>query len=243
MSAYLTTLLTSTTSRYTTLRRTLLPGTDETDGDTEDDSHIARCLRAYYTEKNRPFPDWLPPDPKKPLPPVQHQQQGYGYGYSDGYGGQQQGGYGYQRGAGVGVGGRYGSGSSASGPGSMGGRSGGMSDPYDGSAGAGSSSLRAGRGDRFGAGGAAGQRLTPGGGRPLPSSREGSMQGRFGEEGGGGISRPGAGAAGAGSTQDRLKARLFGGGGAPGGLPGGGGSGGPGGPGMGGSRAGSGGFR
>ncbi|KAK4959599.1 hypothetical protein LTR66_013034 [Elasticomyces elasticus] len=62
MSSYLSNLLTNTTSRYNSLRRTLL--SDEADGDTEDDSHISRVLRAYYTEKGRPFPPWLPPDPK-----------------------------------------------------------------------------------------------------------------------------------------------------------------------------------
>ncbi|KAK4982092.1 GTPase activating protein [Elasticomyces elasticus] len=62
MSSYLSNLLTNTTSRYNSLRRTLL--SDEADGDTEDDSHISRVLRAYYTEKSRPFPPWLPPDPK-----------------------------------------------------------------------------------------------------------------------------------------------------------------------------------
>ena len=64
MSSYLSNLLTTTTSRYNSLRRTLL--SDETDGDTEDDTHISRVLRAYYTEKGRPFPPWLPPDPRAP---------------------------------------------------------------------------------------------------------------------------------------------------------------------------------
>ncbi|KAF2183814.1 hypothetical protein K469DRAFT_751237 [Zopfia rhizophila CBS 207.26] len=66
MSSYLSNLLTTTTSRYNSLRRTLL--SDEADGDTEDDSHVSRVLRAYYTEKGRPFPPWLPPDPKAPQP-------------------------------------------------------------------------------------------------------------------------------------------------------------------------------
>jgi hypothetical protein len=64
MSSYLNNLLTNTTSRYNNLRRQLL--SDEADGDTEDDSHVSRVLRAYYTEKGRPFPQWLPPDPKAP---------------------------------------------------------------------------------------------------------------------------------------------------------------------------------
>ncbi|KAH7393008.1 Sec1-binding region of Mso1-domain-containing protein [Pyrenochaeta sp. MPI-SDFR-AT-0127] len=62
MSSYLNNLLTNTTSRYNNLRRQLL--SDEADGDTEDDSHLSRVLRAYYTEKGRPFPQWLPPDLK-----------------------------------------------------------------------------------------------------------------------------------------------------------------------------------
>ncbi|KAF2755532.1 hypothetical protein EJ05DRAFT_478521 [Pseudovirgaria hyperparasitica] len=64
MSSYLSNLLTNTTSRYNSLRRTLLES--EADGDTEDDTHICRVLRAYYLEKGKPFPQWLPPDPKAP---------------------------------------------------------------------------------------------------------------------------------------------------------------------------------
>jgi hypothetical protein len=56
MSAYLNSLLTNTTSRYNNLRQKLLDS--DADGDTEDDSHISRVLRAYYTEKGRPFPQW-----------------------------------------------------------------------------------------------------------------------------------------------------------------------------------------
>ncbi|KAF1990161.1 hypothetical protein K402DRAFT_390463 [Aulographum hederae CBS 113979] len=59
-------LLTTTTSRYNALRQALT--SSEADGDTEDDTHISRVLRAYYTEKSRPFPSWLPPDPKAPQP-------------------------------------------------------------------------------------------------------------------------------------------------------------------------------
>lgn len=52
----------------------------EDDGDTEDDTHICRVLRAYYTEKGRPYPQWLPPDPKEKraiTPQPQVQQSGY----------------------------------------------------------------------------------------------------------------------------------------------------------------------
>lgn len=62
MSTYLSSLLT-TTQRF----RQLLPA-GESDGDTTDDTHICRVLRAYYTEKGRAFPSWLPPDPKSPPP-------------------------------------------------------------------------------------------------------------------------------------------------------------------------------
>ncbi|KAK1815170.1 hypothetical protein LTR12_010429 [Friedmanniomyces endolithicus] len=87
MSSYLSSLLTSTTSRYNTLRRTLL--SNEDDGDTEDDSHISRVLRAYYTEKARPYPPWLPPDPndRRAITPQPYPAAGVG--------GQQQGGGGY----------------------------------------------------------------------------------------------------------------------------------------------------
>ncbi|KAK4550832.1 hypothetical protein LTR36_000412 [Oleoguttula mirabilis] len=93
MSSYLSNLLTQTTSRYNTLRRTLL--SNEDDGDTEDDSHISRVLRAYYTEKGRPFPPWLPPDPNDrraitPQPYAQPQQQGGQYFANVGQGGRSQ---------------------------------------------------------------------------------------------------------------------------------------------------------
>jgi hypothetical protein len=92
MSGYLSNLLTTTTSRYNSLKRQLL--SDEADGDTEDDTHITRVLRAYYTEKGRAFPQWLPPDPKAPQSapaqfvtssgrPQASQQMGRGGGLSD----------------------------------------------------------------------------------------------------------------------------------------------------------------
>jgi hypothetical protein len=82
MSSYLNNLLTNTTSRYNNLRRQIL--SDEADGDTEDDSHLSRVLRAYYTEKGKPFPQWLPPDPKAPQrQQAQGQPMGRGGGLSD----------------------------------------------------------------------------------------------------------------------------------------------------------------
>ncbi|PSS10491.1 hypothetical protein M430DRAFT_68977 [Amorphotheca resinae ATCC 22711] len=68
MASYFSSLLTTTTSRVATLRQNLLP--NENDGDTPDDTHLCRVLRAYYTEKGRQFPAWLPPDPKAPPPAV-----------------------------------------------------------------------------------------------------------------------------------------------------------------------------
>jgi hypothetical protein len=68
MSAYLSSFLTQTTSKYNSVRRALTAS--DADGDTEDDSHISRVLRAYYTENGRSFPEWLPPDPKAPPPPA-----------------------------------------------------------------------------------------------------------------------------------------------------------------------------
>lgn len=68
MSAWYSNILTTTTSSINNLQRTFLGG--EADGDTEDDTHVCRVLRGYYTEKGKPFPNWLPPDPKAP-PPVQ----------------------------------------------------------------------------------------------------------------------------------------------------------------------------
>lgn len=63
MTSYLSSLLTNTTSTYTSLKRSIL--SDENDGDTEDESHVSRALRAYYVEKGRQFPPWLPPDPRE----------------------------------------------------------------------------------------------------------------------------------------------------------------------------------
>lgn len=76
MSSYLGNLLSQTTTRYNSIRRTLL--SNEEDGDTEDDSHISRVLRAYYTEKGRPFPPWLPPDPNERRAVTPNPTSGYG---------------------------------------------------------------------------------------------------------------------------------------------------------------------
>ncbi len=67
-ASYFSSLLTTTTSRVASIRQNLLA--TENDGDTEDDTHLCRVLRVYYTEKGRAFPAWLPPDPKAPPPTV-----------------------------------------------------------------------------------------------------------------------------------------------------------------------------
>jgi Sec1-binding region of Mso1 len=80
-------------SRVALLRRALTKDSEEDDTENEDCSHVSNVLRAYYTEKGRAFPDWLPPDPRKPTPVVAQQQSQYGqYGNSyGGYGGTQYG--------------------------------------------------------------------------------------------------------------------------------------------------------
>ncbi|KAI9657907.1 MAG: hypothetical protein M1821_002564 [Bathelium mastoideum] len=207
MSAYLSNLLTQTTSKYTTLRRALLA--DDTDGDTEDDSHVTRVLRAYYTEKGRPFPPWLPPDPKAPQPqPAQYASSSSSVGAS----------YGRLNPAGQ---------MATS-------RSGGLSDLWDSSpqqqSAAQPSSLRRGAarapGPAMGAGRGGGIIDAYGSGnepatsaRPLPSQKAGSYQSQFAQvaatraaadsppsSAGGG----GGGGAGGGTAQERLKARLWG---------------------------------
>lgn len=64
----MTSYLASLSTHYTSLRR-LLPTSlsEETDLHITNphDSHVSRVLRAYYTEKGRPFPDWLGPDPNQ----------------------------------------------------------------------------------------------------------------------------------------------------------------------------------
>lgn len=60
--SYFSNILTATKSHYQSIR-----GEGESDGDTEDDSHISRSLRTYYLEQARPIPDWLGGGP----PPAQ----------------------------------------------------------------------------------------------------------------------------------------------------------------------------
>jgi hypothetical protein len=205
MSSYLSNILTNTTNRYASLRRTLL--NNEDDGDTPDDSHISRVLRAYYTEKARPFPPWLPQDPNDRRSQTQQQQQ-------------QQGGYYNTTSAGSGRGGQnpYASQAQQGNRGSLND----LWDPPAASAPAAPQSLRAGRR----VGGPAGARPESGASmlgvpgssaRPLPSQREGSYQSMHsttGSVGGGRMGydpSPPTSSAGGGTAQERLKARLWGG--------------------------------
>lgn len=73
-------------SRLASLRKALTKDSEEDDPDNEDCSHISNVLRAYYTEKGRPFPDWLPPDPKKPVPATVQSTGQFGQ-YGNLYGG------------------------------------------------------------------------------------------------------------------------------------------------------------
>ena len=73
MSSYFSSFASSSTisnisTRLTSLRRAITSGEEYDDPDNEDCSHVSNVLRAYYAEKGRPFPPWLPPDPKGPPP-------------------------------------------------------------------------------------------------------------------------------------------------------------------------------
>jgi hypothetical protein len=65
----MTSYLSSLSSHYNSIKR-LLPTHLSPDADNSisdpSDSHVSRVLRAYYTEKGRPFPAWLGPDPNAP---------------------------------------------------------------------------------------------------------------------------------------------------------------------------------
>lgn len=207
MTSYLSNILTTATSKANNLRRALI--SSEADGDTEDDSHIARVLRAYYTEKGRMFPEWLPPDPKAPPPPPPTQMISSSGAQMSGYGG-------------------YGQPQPAA---SRWGRGGGLSDLWDSGSKAqqqeDTTTLRARPGfaranvsnysDSTGsrASGRLGNSLEePAQARPLPSQRAGSYQTQFSQSAT--TLRPSADtspppSSGGGSTaQERLKQRLWG---------------------------------
>ena len=92
MTSWYSNILTKTTTQISNLRTTLL--SSEADGDTEDDTHVCRVLRNYYTEKGRPFPPWLPVDPKAAAAPqpiyAQPGPNRAGYGMTGGQQGQHQ---------------------------------------------------------------------------------------------------------------------------------------------------------
>ncbi|MCJ1363313.1 hypothetical protein MMC16_002420 [Acarospora aff. strigata] len=190
MSSYLSSILSTTTSRYNTLRRTLL--SDEADGDTEDDTHICRVLRAYYTEKGRPFPPWLPPDPKAP-----QQYPTASYGKSSGS----------QRGSGgVGLSDLWESPQQPPAEESMTLRRGGQARPLG-------KGLppRLGNADSYNSRGVGLQAEAAG--RPLPSQRVGSYQSQFAQQQGSrneSTPSPVPSSSSGISAQERLKARLWG---------------------------------
>ncbi|KAK5374904.1 hypothetical protein LTR20_001196 [Exophiala xenobiotica] len=182
-------------SRFANLRKALTKDSEDDDPDNEDCSHISNVLRAYYAEKGRPLPEWLPPDPKRPVVAPQPQVS-YGQ-YGNAYGSQPFNEQPHSRG-------------------SSGGRGGGLSDLWDpspASAAPPSQSLRAPRptpqslrsNDSSRSQSSGGGQQTSFSGptptaRPLPSQRAGSYQ-----------TNPTANAQALGS-RDRLRARLQGGG-------------------------------
>lgn len=202
MSAWYSNIVGATTSKISNLQRSLL--NSEADGDTEDDTHVCRVLRSYYTERGRPFPGWLPPDPKAPPPvaPVYAQTSQVGSRYG-GLGQQPQGG-------GAALSSLWDNNPAPQGPESQ--------SLRRGRAGNGPAMARANdpRNSPF----RNSDPMMGGGGdtqvqaRPLPSQRAGSHQAAmpspYGRDAG---SAPptGAAAAGGGSAQDRLKQRLWGG--------------------------------
>lgn len=199
----LNSLLSTTTSRYTSLRRQLLSSSSEDDSqvDDPDSSHVSKVLRAYYTEKGRPFPPWLPPDPKDRDKQEQGQRPFLG-----------------SSGSLRGVGGRN-SGGPATGAGPRG-SGGGLSDlwadnPAPAQPPQESGSLRRGlAGARLGARTRTQEPQESLGPRPLPSQRAGSYQVAMGQQSSS-VGRtmspvPPGSAGGGGSVQERLKARLGG---------------------------------
>ncbi|RVX68078.1 hypothetical protein B0A52_08217 [Exophiala mesophila] len=197
-----TTWSSSLSSRLAGLRKALTKDSEEDDPDNEDCSHVSNVLRAYYTEKGQAFPEWLPPDPKKPVapPPVQASYGQYGNAYGAGY-----------------------PNSTTHARGGSGGRSGGLSDLWDSAPSQNApppqapqslraarptpQSLRSSEMSRSGSSGGAPSNMYNTGptsnARPLPSQRAGSYQ----------TSNPAAATQSGGlGSRDRLRARLQGGG-------------------------------
>lgn len=190
MASWYSNLVSKTSTQISNIRTTLL--SSEADGDTEDDTHVCRVLRNYYTEKGRPFPPWLPPDPKAP-PPTQPL---YAQSTSQ-------------------IGARYGGGMGAQGGGAA--QQGGLSSLWGDGGGAqpppqAPQSLRAGRAQPAPMGQRGGREEVMA--RPLPSQRSGSYQ-----SGGPAAAAPPPAAGGASSAQDRLRQRFRGGGSSRGSSP------------------------
>ncbi|KAK5654813.1 hypothetical protein OQA88_6849 [Cercophora sp. LCS_1] len=188
MASWYSNLLTNASTNITKLQRTYFSG--ETDGDTEDDTHVCRVLRAYYAEKGQPFPGWLPPDPKAP-PPVQpvyaaQNQVGSRYGGLSNNNPQQSGG------SLSSLWDNNNTNNQQNPPTSL--RQGGRANPFANRTG----SAPAARGGR--------EEVQS---RPLPSQRAGSYQQQAGQYGRNDTSTPPA--SGGGSAQDKLKQRLWGG--------------------------------
>ncbi|PWY72324.1 hypothetical protein BO70DRAFT_364853 [Aspergillus heteromorphus CBS 117.55] len=192
----------------TRLRRAINLGDEADDPDHEDCSHISSVLRAYYTEKGRPYPGWLPPDPKAPAPAPSRVIATTQIQAGGGGGGAPAAASSYGRGGGLGD--LWGDSGSATPPTSQ------------------TASLRRGRLAPGGGMGGAPLAATasapsgpipsphshspappahPAGGRPLPSQRLGSYQTISGPAGGSGS----PGLERAASAQERLRARLHGG--------------------------------
>lgn len=180
-------------TRFNSLRRAITSGEESDDPENEDCSHISNVLRAYYTEKGRPFPAWLPPDPKAPPPPQPRVVATTQVALQQGYGGQ----------------------SPAL---SSGGGRGGLSDLWGDSGSSQpppsqqTSSLRRPRIQPQAASTGAGIPHSqtpppPSGGRPLPSQRAESFQSTQSAPSRPFLDRTGSGS----SAQERLRARLYGG--------------------------------
>ncbi|KAK0754518.1 Sec1-binding region of Mso1-domain-containing protein [Schizothecium vesticola] len=181
-------ILTNASTNITKLQRTYFAG--DADGDTEDDTHVCRVLRSYYTEKGQAFPGWLPPDPKAPPPvqPVYAQQNQVGSRYG-GLSNPQHGG--------------------GAAPAAGSGRLQSLWDNNSSQQPAQPASLRQGRANPFAPRGGREEAVQS---RPLPSQRGGSYQQTGAAYGRNETTTPpGPTTTGGGSAQDKLKQRLWGG--------------------------------
>lgn len=200
-------------TRFATVRQALTSGAEKDDENDENLSHVSNVLRAYYIEKGRVFPPWLPPDPRAPPPQMASPPQP---SYGSNYGNMNNNPYG-------------------GGGGGSAGRSGGLSDLFDNNSASNptpssaSQSLRS-RGvasprpthvskssiSSMNSSGSSGTTATA---RPLPSQRAGSYQSSSAAANT--FNRGGSNSSTGSSAQDRLRARLQGGSGreSPSSLP------------------------